>query len=179
MYDKSTEMIEYSIKMKLPIFNSPQKRKPGWARNSGGKLCLKEVIMFIDVDDFIHPRKCEFMKKVFNENPEVDAVVHNYLDPGQQWEDINNFELYEVTQADPDPDPIPPGWFDIPRTNVTCPVEGQRLHHGHMTCKTKIFQDLCYDESMSLGEDGTFCRSILEHPDYKLFYTPQKLIIYN
>lgn len=161
----------------------PNRLLPGGARNKGGKLAKGDIVVFCDVDDYIHPEKCRIVKSIFEENEEVHALVHDYCLSNEKYPDIPVFIRYEkVLEADPDPDPIPPGWFDIPRTNITIPIkepESLRIHHGHISCKKEVFNDIQYREDMPLGEDGTFCREILKSKKYNLFYTPTKLITYN
>lgn len=162
------------------VYNSPYRKLPGWARNIGGVISTGEVVVFCDVDDSIHPQKCQFIKGVF-QNKEVSAIVGNYHLPGSfdGWKDLA-LQYEEITEVEPDPYPVPAGWFNIPRVNVMAPSK-KPIAHGHMSCRTELFtkNQVTYKEDMPLGEDGTFCRSILAHSDYRLFYTPQKLIIYN
>lgn len=174
-FNFSSEHTEYAA------YNSPHRKLPGWARNIGGLISTGDVIVFCDVDDAIHPQKCEFVKEVFK-NKEVSALVGNYHLPGSfgGWEDLDVSNYEQVTEVEPDPEPVPDGWFNVPRVNVMAPSK-KPISHGHMTCRSDMFirDQMAYKENMPLGEDGTFCRSILDHPEHKLFYTPQKLIIYN
>lgn len=179
----SSNLMEKMRKENVVFYNSPTRKLPGWARNVGAMISTGEVVAFCDVDDAIHPNKCCILKDVFKDS-NVSALLHNYHLPNSfgGWE-LNNqlkFEVEEITEEEPAPEPVPNGWFDIPRTNVMSPSRTP-IHHGHISCRTEIFlsKAVAYDEDMSLGEDGTFCRSILHHPDYRLFYTPEKLIIYN
>lgn len=178
------EVLAKARKHNFVFYNHPSRRLPGWARNTGALISTGEVTVFCDVDDSIHPQKCKFMKDVFSSRPEVSAVVSNYHLPasfgGWDWMDTKRCEVEEITEVEPPPEPTPERWFDIPRTNVMAPSRTP-VHHGHMSCRTDMLLSgkVRYDEEMPLGEDGTFCRSILEHPQFRLFYTPEKLIIYN
>ena len=185
--------IAYSLCLRLgkqfdehSIVTSPTRKLPGWARNSGAFFNQgnDEVVSFCDVDDDIHPKKCEFIKKVFA-NPEVDALVHNYSRPEviafPSWDRVEDRDVIEVeplVSVEPDPDPVPEGWFNIPRTNVMTKNK-EPVAHGPISIRGSLAQHLRYKENMPLGEDGTFCREIVNHPDFSLYYTPKKLIIYN
>ena len=166
------------------IITSPTRKLPGWARNTGAFFNQgnDEVISFCDVDDDIHPKKCEFVKKVFV-NPEVDALVHNYDRPEVQvtWdrvEDKHVVQVEPVISVEPPPDPVPDGWFNIPRTNVMTKNK-EPVAHGPISIRGSVAQHFRYKENMPLGEDGTFCREIVNHPNFNLYYTPKKLIVYN
>lgn len=168
------------------ILTSPTRKLPGWARNNGAffNQGSKEIVSFCDVDDDIHPKKCEFVKKVFV-NPDVDALVHNYSRPEvptfPSWQSVNDSDVINVEQVidmEPIPDPVPEGWFNIPRTNVIT-VNKEPVAHGPISIRGSIAQHFRYKENMSLGEDRTFCGEIVNHPDFNLYYTPKKLIIYN
>lgn len=185
--------IAYSLCVKLGkhfsecgIVTSPTRKLPGWARNSGAffNQGADEVISFCDVDDDIHPKKCEFVKKVFV-NIGVDGLVHNYSRPETptfpSWEKVDDSDVIDVEpvmSVEPDPDPAPEGWFNIPRTNVMT-LNKEPVAHGPISIRGAVAQHLRYKENMPLGEDGTFCREIVNHPDFNLYYTPKKLIIYN
>ncbi len=172
------------------ITTSPTRKLPGWARNKGSFSSIltshnrddDEVISFCDVDDDIHPKKCEFVKKVFV-NPDVDALVHNYS-RGELfpiWESVNDKDVLNVEPiilVEPNPDPVPEGWFNIPRTNVMTKNK-QPVAHGPISIRASSAQHFKYKENMPLGEDGTFCREIVNHPDFNLYYTPKKFIVYN
>ncbi len=168
------------------IITSPTRKLPGWARNNGSFFNQgnDEVISFCDVDDDIHPKKCEFIKKLFV-NPEIDALVHNYGRPEMitfpSWEKVEDKDVLNVEPVlfvEPDPDPVPEGWFDIPRTNVMTENK-QPVAHGPISIRGYVAKHFRYKENMSLGEDGIFCREIVNHPNFNLYYTPKKLIVYN
>ena len=169
----------------IKIYPFRDRMLPGAARNKGGELATGDVIVFCDVDDPISPQKCEIIKEIFTTNTEVDALVHSYSfmkgyeTPVWSTIDMENIEVEKVTEKSPPRTPaVHPHKVDVlPNTNVLAP-SGGRVHHGHMSCKREIFNELQYYEWMSLGEDGTFCRSILDSPNYDLYYTPLVLIKY-
>tara|TARA_R110000824_G_scaffold325799_1_gene512689 strand:- start:1723 stop:2289 length:567 start_codon:yes stop_codon:yes gene_type:complete len=151
-------------KLNYVLYNLPSRKLAGWARNKGALISTGEVIVFCDVDDKIHPQKCEYMKRVF-QNPEVSAVVTNYYSPKDfdGWQDLN-FEYEEILEHD--------NCLIAPNRADVC--------HGHLSCRTDIFliDKIWYDEDKKRGQDTKFCNRICDHPDHKIFYTPQKLLVY-
>jgi len=167
----------------IKIYTLTKRVLPGGARNQGGKFATGDVVCFCDVDDPIHPQKCEIVKKIFNDNPSVDALLHNFnFDEGDltQRYDRSNIHIEQVVALDErwekeqnyifDPEK------DIPRTCIETPSK-MPAHHGHISCKKEIFNTIQYREDMWLGEDGDFCQSVVKS-DYKLYYTPLVLINY-
>jgi glycosyltransferase involved in cell wall biosynthesis len=163
----------------ISTYNSVERKLPGWARNTGGLFAKGDVICFCDVDDDIHPQKCEIIKQVFSKS-EVSGFVHNYYTPktwwDNGWEQLEGVDIEEITKIESDH--LPEKWHDTPRTNVMTDNH-EPVCHGHLSCRKEIFDHLQYDENMSLGEDGTFCQGIVNHSDFRLFYSNKKLIIYN
>ena len=126
------------------------------------------MVCFCDVDDAIHPQKCEYLKKVFKDS-NVSALVHNYHRPKSfgGWEELN-FEYKSIQKVE--------------RINLTCSnirtKNDEDVAHGPISCRTNIFKEITYNEKMQPGEDGTFCQDIVLHPEHHLYYTPQKLMVY-
>ncbi len=168
---------------RIKIYTFPERMLPGGARNKGGELFSGDVVCFCDVDDPIHPQKCEIVKKIFSENPNVDALVHNFnFDEGDLDEiyDTSNIEIERILEVDPRWENEQKHIFephkDIPRTCVIAPSK-KPIHHGHLSGRAEMFKTLKYREDMWLGEDGDFCQSIVKS-DYNLYYTPLILINY-
>ena len=168
----------------VKIYNFKDRVLAGRARNKGAELATGEVVCFCDVDDPIHPQKCEVIKRVFA-NQNVDALVHNYalgaarvmgqnLDKqdieiekitnvDDRWEKDQNYELF--TDA------------DLGRTNIKVPSD-RPVCHGHLSAKKELLAEIKYREDMWLGEDGDFCQSIVKSKKFDLYYTPLVLINY-
>tara|TARA_Y100001938_G_scaffold149724_1_gene237650 strand:- start:380 stop:1051 length:672 start_codon:yes stop_codon:yes gene_type:complete len=169
-------------KPNLTIKTFEQRKLPGGARNQGGKFAKGDIVCFCDVDDPIHPQKCEIVKKIFEENPEVDALVHSYKFNTKEFNtyDPSEIPIEKVTEVDERWEKEQNYVFnphkELPKTCVITPSKGD-VHHGHLSCKKEIFNDLKYREEMWLGEDGDFCQSIVKS-SYSLFYTPLVLINY-
>jgi glycosyltransferase involved in cell wall biosynthesis len=174
----------------LTIKTFENRMLPGGARNKGGEFATGDVICFCDVDDPIHPQKCEVIKRVFD-NKDVDALLHSYnLDTDQfsEIEDLDNIELERVIEVDPrwEQDqkctpPIDGGYYcidgDLPHTNIVTP-SGRSAHHGHISVRKEICNEIKYIEHMRIGEDGAFCQSVVKSNKFSLYYTPLILINY-
>ena len=167
----------------LTIKSFEQRMLPGGARNQGGKFATGDIVCFCDVDDPIHPQKCEIVKKIFEDNAEVDALVHSYKLNSTEFENYNLSEITieEVTEVDERWEKEQNYVFnphkELPATCIIPPSKGG-VHHGHLSCTKEIFNDLKYREEMWLGEDGDFCQSIVNSPKYSMYYTPLILINY-
>jgi glycosyltransferase involved in cell wall biosynthesis len=155
----------------------------GGARNKGGQLATGEVVCFCDVDDPIHPQKCEVIKRVFA-NQNVDALLHNYKLNTHDFAPIENLDKIEVEKITT----VDPRWEeeqnyifnphkDIPRTNVEAPSK-KPICHGHCSARKEVLSEIKFREDMSLGEDGDFCQSIVKSNKFDLYYTPLVLINY-
>jgi len=155
-------------KTEVPIINinSEQRHNQAKARNIGAKTTKNELIMFFDVDDIPHPQKIEITTKIILEN-DIDAVVHDYTTDGK-FETVKNYKIYEEL-----------------KNNLTCTniyVEGEKnfkIHHSHILCKTKIFNDIQYreEEEFFRKEDGKFCQDLLAK-SFKLVYINKELVFY-
>lgn len=139
----------------------------GDARNKLIDIASSDILCFCDIDDEIHPQKCEIVKKIFD-NYDINGLVHNYNTGNQPFDfiDINKLEIHQITKVDPNPI----------STNLVCPTDGH-ITHGHISVKKKILNNTRYINS-SRGEDGIFCRDVFNIDHNKMFYSPLKLINY-
>lgn len=139
----------------------------GSARNKLIDISSSDIICFCDIDDEIHPKKCEIVKKLFGDY-DMNALVHSYHINYHAFDyiDTQNLEIHKITGVDPNPLSV----------NLLCPVNGD-IAHGHISVKKKILNNIRYTNS-SNGEDGIFCRQIFNLDANKMFYSPLKLINY-
>tara|TARA_B100000929_G_scaffold278449_1_gene254707 strand:- start:18 stop:692 length:675 start_codon:yes stop_codon:yes gene_type:complete len=165
-----TLIARYNLEKSDPIriFTLNDRMLPGGARNVGGELATGDVVCFCDVDDPIHPQKCEIVKRVFD-NKNVDALIHNYNLGQEEFimvSDLDQIPIEKVTTID-----------SPPSTNIEVPSKLPATQ-GHMSARKKVLSDIKYKEDIVLGEDGMFCQSIVKSSKYSLYYTPLILINY-
>lgn len=151
----------------VKVYTFKDRMLPNKARNKAASLSSADVICLSDVDDTPHPQKIEVVRKVF-EHKNVHALVHNYT--------MNDTNFYIVE----DPVDIEKITEKEPHANSTniMPPSKLPVHHAHITARSKVFQDVKGPEHMNFGEDGMFCRGILDS-GYNFYYTEHKLISYN
>jgi glycosyltransferase involved in cell wall biosynthesis len=141
----------------------------GNARNELIKECKEGILCFCDIDDEVHPQKCEIVKHIFN-NFSVDMMIHSYNSGSQKFNniDMEKITVHKITKK-----------ARYNSTNLQCPLE-ENMCHGPISIKLDTIKksNLWYKDSSS-GEDGLFCRSILTKvPDASIMYCPEKLINY-
>jgi glycosyltransferase involved in cell wall biosynthesis len=172
------------------------KRVDLWLDGPPITMADSDVVVFCDVDDFIHPSKFEVVNQVFSECDHVDALIHNYHsiprnakpDPSMwksdpvnlQWDDerkvwqaeasLYHGRKYYVS--------LVTDYEEGSYSNVQSP-SGSPVSHGHIACRVSVLSELQWDEDKAgIGEDGFFCRSIVDHPKFNLYCTDLKLIAY-
>lgn len=167
----------------ITVYTFENRMGPGQARNKGGELATGNIVCFCDVDDPIHPQKCEVVKRVFD-NKKVDALIHNYKMDVMEFEPLTNLDDIQIEQIvtvdsrwEKEQHHVFNPHKDIPHTNVEAPSK-QPVCHGHMSARKELLADISYREDMWLGEDGDFCQSIVKSAKYSLYYTPLILMNY-
>ena len=162
------------------VFYSPERKKPGGARNmlidNVSDYHIDDVVVFCDVDDLIHPAKFKVVRQIFSECSYVDACIHDYQSVPRNvvpsevvWDKVEHGSQYSVGLVTEHEE----GSF----SNVKSPLN-KPIAHGHMSCKLSVLEIHRYDETMSLGEDGMFCRSIVDDPRFNLYHLDLELIAY-
>lgn len=154
----------------IKILSHDHRISSGEARNKLIQNSKSDVLCMCDIDDEIHPQKCETINQIFVDT-NVAAMVHDYNIGHTKF---NFFDLekdlktFEIENIDPNPN----------STNILCPINGD-ITHGHITINKKLIVDnnLSYPDS-SIGEDGIFCRKILALHNSKFLFCPLKLINY-
>lgn len=152
------------------IFISNKLMSAGEARNQLLKISSSDIVCFCDIDDEVHPQKCEIVKHVFSKTG-CCALVHDYEFGHNEFETIDTHQVktYRITDADNNPN----------STNLTCPISDGKIAHGPISVNREfILRNHLYYPNMSYGEDGMFCRNILRTDMSKILYTDSKLINY-
>lgn len=148
------------------MFLSSKRASAGKARNECIKNSSSDIICFCDVDDEIHPQKCEIIKKVFSENEKVDAIVHDYNFGRQEFKpiEISNIVLHKIAGID--------------KTCLLCPIDG-KIAHGPICVRRSAIQNYKLEyEDLSYAEDGLFCQRLFQANSDGLFFLPYELINY-
>jgi glycosyltransferase involved in cell wall biosynthesis len=152
----------------IPIVavNSAGSRLPGWARNTAGLASNMDIVLFLDIDDVIHPQKIKWIRQIFNDY-DCDMLVHNYtLPPFEPFIIYDKLDRIEkITQ-------VAPNCVNL-RTE-----HNEGITHGHITIKRKILDHIKYNENRKVGEDGEFCQQVF-HNSYNIWYCNYPLIYYN
>ena len=68
---------DYDFTVKLIV--SPDKQVAGENRNIAKQHLKTDIISFMDIDDVATLQRVEFIKRAFEENPDIDVIVHNYI----------------------------------------------------------------------------------------------------
>jgi glycosyltransferase involved in cell wall biosynthesis len=123
-------------------------------RNRAIRIATGEYICIVDGDDFIHVKKLEICRKIFESDSKVTFLVHNYDTFTTNWDynkniDDTHTKLHECF--------INSGCCNI-MTNNDHPI-----HHAHVFFKKNLFNEIQYkeDELSYRKEDGIFCQDIL------------------
>lgn len=140
----------------------------GNARNQIMDMCEEEILCFCDIDDEIHPQKCEVIKYIFEQH-KPNMVLHNYNKGYNEFFpiDIDKLEVFPITK---------PNKHGV---NLACPIDKDMCHGPIAINLHKIKEHNLRYPDISLGEDGVFCRSVLTNiSPSNILYCPEKLINY-
>lgn len=152
----------------IPIIsvNVTDYKLPGWARNAASSVSNMDIVLFLDIDDVLHPQKIKWVRQIFTDY-DCDMLVHNYtLPPFEQFVMYEKLDRIEkITQVSP-------------RCTNLQTEHNEGITHGHITIKRKILDHIKYNENKNTGEDGEFCQQVL-HNSYNILYCNYPLIYYN
>jgi len=173
----SVKNLEQYIEPNIGLISLPDEVSAGSARNTvidamfsssirGGS----QILMFCDVDDQIHPQKCEIVRDVFGYNSLITALVHGYNEDSPVFQLYSKEEcntIYKIKEIE-----------RPPRTNLISPIPTGKICHGHVTIKidAALSNNIRYT-NISMGEDGLFCQTWASHNLY-VGYIPLSLINY-
>lgn len=174
--------LENKLQSILPIkiLATLDKQYAGQNRNRGGKYASGDIICFIDVDDFTHPQKLEFVNYVFEKyNPKM--FLHAYLWKNQNFTIVEEFDniILESSQKIFDQTFGIPSTRDyikeaLPETNICLKLDNYEFHHGHVSIHKSVLDSITYNDRLS-GQDSIFCRDVLWSFNNTL-YSPLKLV---
>lgn len=128
---------------------------PSQNRNRAASRLNTDLISFIDGDDLIHPKRIEYVKSVFSDHPEVEAIYHSY-EPKKLSEKNDPFQEIEnpsLLLNETTIDPIHLGIY----------VLGNHIQHAHVTLRKSVFDRFQFDENPSCKflEDSLYARQLV------------------
>ncbi len=153
----------------IPILleSSRKSRNAGGNRNIGARRAKSDWIAFIDADDKYSEKRLSILKKVIEDNVEVNLILHSYTylnelgefpliqaSERKTFEPILNDVLYDENFAKS---------YSEEDTNINVPTSAggrSRVHHGHVTVRKSVFDKIQYLNE-GVAEDGKFCRRVL------------------
>ena len=167
---ESLRSVEYPFRFQ--IFSVPEKRSAAENRNAGATKVPEEfdVISFFDSDDWMHPRRIEYIAAAF-EQP-VDVIVHNMIrekpDTFEGWEPVE-YRLY--TEC----------CYMKPTARCYIAVDGEEKQHasGHVSIRRSVCEEVIFPaSSATLGYEDTLYLTQLYHSGFTFGYMPSKLSVY-
>jgi hypothetical protein len=155
--------LKNKINIKILSFQSQQSASQN--RNIGAYIATGNVLTFFDIDDLPHPQRFQIIKKLFNDNPHVDAAVFNYVNgthaDGAKHKfkhiDVENLPLHydigklkkayqQYWREHPE---FHPNYFEL----WCCRPVDKYMANGWGTYRRHVFLEYKYKEGLKSGED--------------------------
>jgi len=146
----------------VKTFCCEEPQSVSWSRNKAAEVAEGDIIIYFDVDDIPHDQKIELIMKAFEENKDIDAVVHTF-----SMNHLYMFSYDELKVAKIE---------GLVKGHLTDERNKYSVSHGHMSIKKDIVKEIKYDESKRWGEDADFCRKVLSQ--YNIYRLKHKLFAY-
>jgi hypothetical protein len=166
---------------KVVFENSEYKQNAAQNRNAGGSRANSDWICFLDADDEYSEYRLRYLSLIIRKYPEVNLILHSYTYKSelQNWSMPANLKK-SIDQVEAETQDFSEN-KESKNSNLTVPLKNtgnNRIHHGHITVKKKVFQETKFLIDQPGQEDGLFCNVVLsEHGNVKYF--PLPLSIYN
>jgi len=174
---------KYSFNSNLTMSFEGDKRNAAQNRNRGASLASAEWLTFLDADDEYSNRRLRTLAHFTKMKCNPNLLVHSYLyeheidsawesevgngptSPNTSGEDV----LILLTQSkNPKNTNLQPK-FDL--------QEVLRIHHGHLTVRKEIFDEIQFSINSPGSEDGIFCSTVAEKFG-SAYLIPESLSIY-
>lgn len=140
-------------------------------RNIAGGYLTTDLISFFDADDIMHPKRIEFILDVFEKNPGVSAVYHNYVWCHSSerkhpfWEENEIHIISEPVIHD--------------ERGIGIKIGSYHIHHAQVTVKRNIFNVFKFNEDiMYYRIEDSYYATILKNFDVPIMYLSNQLSRY-
>lgn len=163
------------------LFSFSDEKMGAWLnRNIAAEKLNTDIISFFDGDDIPHPQRTEILKICFENNNDVDVIVHDY----HYQESFINTSIFEEIQIlklkfyknlinDSDNNKQHPVFNEV----FSCPVSTVTYHNAHVSIRKKLFEIVKY-KNLPYVEDSVFNAELIK-AGYPLSYLNHKLSIYS
>lgn len=178
---EQSENIAKNSKIEL-IFSFSLDIQGAWFnRNVASSKLKTDIISFFDGDDIPHPQRTEILKACFEDNNDINAIVHDYYYQ-EGYLDLSVFNQIKLQDVNLEKNiikdvnenclhPVFNGVF------FSSPVFHKPYHNAHVSIKKNILEKVKYKD-LPYVEDNTFNSDIIRS-GYKISYISNKLSIYN
>lgn len=163
------------------LFSFSDEKMGAWLnRNIAAEKLNTDIISFFDGDDIPHPQRIEILKYCFDNNKDINVIVHDYF----YQEGLTNllfFEKIQISNLD-----LHKNSIDYVDESVPHPVYNETFsrpriykpyHHAHVSIKKHIFNNIKY-KNLPYIEDSVFNSDIIKAGN-PISYLNHKLSIYS
>jgi len=135
------------------IYCTPNICNTSYTRNKLFQLSTCDVLSFFDADDIMHPQRCEFMFRSIYEGADISICKLT-------MEELDSTHL------------------EYSGSNIMYSHWNDDYHHGHVTLRRYVMNNVRYNINVTRGEDVIFIKNVLEH-GYKCVKVPLILTYYD
>lgn len=124
-----------------------------------------DLISFIDADDAMHPERLEKISEIFKEYNNMDGLLHTHSLDYKRFPKLQKYpKIYYLSDVYKMVKETENKHLYIQPDHLNN-NELSELHHGHITCKTNIFNFIKYNESNKYrrGQDSLLVRDIVNY----------------
>ena len=159
--DKYEKNWNEKYKFKIKIIPTEEKCYAAKNRNRIIPHINGNLISFMDADDAMHPERLEKINEIFKEYNNY-ALLHTHSTNYKSFPPLKKYpkiyylsDIYKMVEETKGKH-----LYIQPKSLIS---ELSTLHHGHITCKKEIFNNIKYNESEKYrrGEDTILVREII------------------
>ena len=142
------------------VLTTPEKHFAGSNRNRAAERAIGDYILFMDADDLMHSQYVEVICDIFQKYDPI-AIVHEYeRSIGAIPTVISEYKvkdglwMYNFHKQNP------------PSNGTNIGLPHNRLHHGHISIKRKVWEDGLRQTNRRRGQDAEYLRKLLDYYNY-------------